>query len=463
MNRFRNFGSRTAVAVFHREAPVTETVMKPDANATGMVGGAVQGGGSYAENNAVFVGTPVKALTIAAWHRGLELRMKTMGQLVPQYQRKNKPGDGGNFVENTYGKAGVLNYRLQVRPNPIMTATTFWQQVEFMRIMTGNALVYIERGGDGEPLNFWLCTGGGFYNEITGDYLLNYLSDVGPKQVTVGREDVLHWANTYKWPGSIWGIPTLQFAVQTLSLQATENQQAMENAAKGGRVKLIIGEEKPQSGQGTLAFNMFNKDSADNYAREVSEKIYQQDVVALRGLDKVQQISMSAQEMQLLEQLGFGVAEVGRFLGIPLSLLMDYSNSSYKTPEAATQELMQRTIQPMIGEIEDELNSKLLLPGDWGSRRFHVCELPLLRLDMKSQADIDLKRLQTGWSPNEIRGQYDMPAVDGGDDHYVSTNLAKAGSPKLTGEAMPAVAEPAANAAVTAATNGGEGAEGGDE
>jgi hypothetical protein len=53
---------------------------------------------------------------------------------------------------------------------------------------------------------------------------------------------------------------------------------------------------------------------------------------------------------------------------------------------------------------------------------------------MKSQADIDLKRLQTGWSPNEIRGQYDMPAVKGGDDHYVSTNLAVAGSKKLSGE-----------------------------
>jgi HK97 family phage portal protein len=183
-------------------------------------------------------------------------------------------------------------------------------------------------------------------------------------------------------------------------------------------------------------------------------------VVALRGLEKVQQISMSAQEMQLLEQIGFGVAEVGRFLGIPLSLLMDYSNSSYKTPEAATQELMQRTIQPQIGEIEDELNAKLLSPADWGSRRFHVCELPLLRLDMKSQADIDLKRLQTGWSPNEIRGQYDMPAVDGGDDHYVSTNLAKAGSPKLTGETTEPVSAPTEP---VLEPNGGEGAEGGEE
>lgn len=390
--------------------------------------------GSNYEENIVRVGTPGKALAIAAWYRGVELRMKTMGQLVPQYQRKNKPGDGGNFVENTYGKAGALNYRLQVRPNPIMTATTFWQQVEYMRIMTGNALVYIERDVDGEPRHFWLCNGGS-YNEVTGEYTLQYLSDRGQTQVTVGREDVLHWSNTYKIPGSIWGVPTLVFAIQALSLQATNNRQAMENASKGGRVKLLIGEEKPAQASGTLAFGLMNKGEMDKYAREVNEKIYRQDVVALRGLEKVQQISMNAQEMQLLEQIGFGVAEVGRFLGIPLSLLMDYSNSSYKTPEAATQELMQRTIQPMIGEIEDELNAKLLLPSDWYSRRFHVCELPLLRLDMRSQADIDLKRLQTGWSPNEIRSQYDMPAVDGGDDHYVSTNLAVAGSEKLKGNA----------------------------
>lgn len=456
MNRFPRIRTREVGVQPQAAVPAVTPSVGSDAVATVHS----ESVGTNFEERVVRINTPGKALSIAAWHRGVELRMKTMGQLVPQYQRKNKPDNGGNFVENTYGRAGVMNYRLQVRPNPIMTATTFWQQVEYMRIMTGNALVYIERGNDGEPQNFWLCTGGGSYNELTGQYLLQYLSDRGQQQVTAEREDVLHWPNTYKWPGSIWGIPTLMFAIHTLSLQATENQQAMENAAKGGRVKLLIGEEKPATGQGTLAWGLMNKGEMDKYAREINDKIYHQDVVALRGLEKVQQISMSAQEMQLLEQIGFGVAEVGRFLGIPLSLLMDYSNSSYKTPEAATQELMQRTIQPQIGEIEDELNAKLLSPADWGSRRFHVCELPLLRLDMKSQADIDLKRLQTGWSPNEIRGQYDMPSVDGGDDHYVSTNLAKAGSPKLTGETTEPVSEPTEP---VLKPNGGEGAEGGEE
>jgi hypothetical protein len=60
--------------------------------------------------------------------------------------------------------------------------------------------------------------------------------------------------------------------------------------------------------------------------------------------------------------------------------------------------------------------------------------LPLRRLDAKGQAEIDKIHLETGWSPNEIRAQYDLPAIEEGNDHYVSTNLAIAGSPKLSGE-----------------------------
>jgi hypothetical protein len=63
-----------------------------------------------------------------------------------------------------------------------------------------------------------------------------------------------------------------------------------------------------------------------------------------------------------------------------------------------------------------------------------VCELALRRLDAKGQAEIDKIHLETGWSPNEIRAQYDLPAIEEGNDHYVSTNLAIAGSPKLSGE-----------------------------
>jgi hypothetical protein len=70
---------------------------------------------------------------------------------------------------------------------------------------------------------------------------------------------------------------------------------------------------------------------------------------------------------------------------------------------------------------------------DFGDRRFHLCELPLLRMDLEKQAKVDQLRLQMGWTVNEIRAQYDMPAIEKGDIPYVSTNLAELGSEKLSG------------------------------
>jgi hypothetical protein len=112
--------------------------------------------------------------------------------------------------------------------------------------------------------------------------------------------------------------------------------------------------------------------------------------------------------------------------------MMEDAGSSYKMPEHATQEFLLRTIQPIIRNWEDELNSKLLRPEDFGTRRIHVCELPLRRLDAKGQAELDKLHMETGWSPNEIRAQYDLPNIEFGDKHYISTNLAEVGSAKLS-------------------------------
>ena len=137
--------------------------------------------------------------------------------------------------------------------------------------------------------------------------------------------------------------------------------------------------------------------------------------------------------MQMVEMLGMSLDDVARFWATPRPLLMLDTNSHYTTPTNATMEYMMRTIQPEVGEIEQEFQRKLLTVDDFGRRRFHMCEQPLLRLDKESQAKVDRMHLEAGWSPNEIRAQYDLPSIPDGDRHYLSTNLAELGSQKLRG------------------------------
>lgn len=377
-------------------------------------------GGSYAEN-IVYARSPQVALTISAVHRAVELRAKTIAMMLLQYQTKNPAG--GNFEQATGKYGNHLNWLLQVEPNPIMTASSLIQTWIIDQQNKGNGLIYIERDTFGSPVNFWLANFGG-YNMINGTYTLTYLTDKGLRSlVNVPKEDVLHLPNTYREVNGIIGIPTLRYAFDTLSLIKTQKAQALDTAAKGGRVKGFISEEKQQGSPGTFAYGQFAKDASNDYAKEISQKVYQQDIVALRGLEKFQSISMSAQDMELVAQLNLGMDDVARFWATPRPLLMLDTNSHYTSYKDATMEYLQRTIAPVAREIEDEFNRKLLNKYDFGKGRIHLCELPLLRMDLESQAKVDQLHLQMGWTINEIRAQYDMPTVEGGDIPYRTANV----------------------------------------
>jgi len=383
-------------------------------------------GGSFRQN-IVHARNPQTALTVSAVHRAIELRAKTLAQMPVQLRRKDF--EKGNFTQWLTGVGKKTNYLLQVQPNPIMTANDMWLQVHINRLQNGNGFIYIERDVFGNPEALWLAICGG-YDMINSTYNITYLSEFGiVNKVEVPKRDVLHFRNTYRYQNGFWGIPTLQYAADTLSLIKTEKAQALDNAAKGGRVKLLISEDKGQQ----LGLGKYNKDEGKRYARELQDEMYAgNDVLSLRGLDKVQNISMTMAEMQLLEQLNLSYDDVARFYGVPRPLLMLDTNSHYNDYQNATMEFLSRTIAPDAVETEKEIFCKLVDPAYFGMRDIHLCELPLLRMDLERQAKVDQLNLQTGAKTvNEIRQQYDMPEVEGGDVVLVSTNLAELGSPKL--------------------------------
>ncbi len=373
-----------------------------------------------------------KSLLIPAWYRGVSLIMQTMGQMMTQYQRMN--GEGGNYIEDRYGDGRKLNYLLQVRPNPLMTASQLQEQIEYRKIYYGNAYVYIERNESGWPVALWLATGGG-YNPVADTYSLVY-NRPGRSGVMVEADaaDVLHFKNVFMTDDYYMGVPTIEYAFKALCIAATADEQALKDMAKGGKNKILIQEKDSPTGLGMRG--RANQQQMRQMTQQFNEDWLSKDAIMLDNVADAKVISQTASELRLLETRGYEVNDLARILGVPRIMMMEDQGASYKMPEHATQEFMLRTIQPRIREWEDELNSKFLAVGDFGKRRIHVCELALRRLDAKGQAEIDKLHLETGVkSPNELRNQYDLPSIEGGDVHYVSTNLAEVGSAKLRGDA----------------------------
>ncbi len=390
------------------------------------------GSGSY-EENIVVPNRYHAALTISAFHRAVELRAKTVAQFEPQFQRMNY--EGGNYMCDMKGYGRRLNYLLQIEPNPLMTASTFWQQMSINRMMLGNAYAYLERNEFGDVVRIWFA-GYGSYNSAAGTYTLTFATDKGIANcVEVPASDVLHWPNTFREPNGYLGIPTITYIINTLSLIATEKRQALETAAKGGRMKLIIGED-PDGTVGAISKGLFDKAKMDDYAKEIEQKLYRNDVLAMRALKTVQNISMSAQDQQMVELLRISEDNIAQFTGTPRSLLMLDTNSHYTTYRDATMEYLTRTVAPDVDELEQEVSRKMIGFDGYGTFRFRMCDVPLLRLDKEAQAKVDEMRMKTGSATtNEIRKQYDLPSVKGGDIVYISTNLAELGSEKLRGSA----------------------------
>ena len=379
-------------------------------------------GGSF-EERIVFAGSPYVALTVSPVYRAIKLIMNTMSVMPVQYRKKDF--EKGNFYIDMRGLGKRINYLLQEEPNPIMTASEMWEQVTYAQLIRGNGFVYIERDELDFPLHLWFVRMGE-YNIFTGRYnFIQYLGENGYVTLNnIPREDVMHFANTYRYDNGFWGMSTLEFAKGELSLVKTNKAQALETAAKGGRVKGFIGEEKPAQGTGTLAFGMFNKDASDSYAKEINQKVYQQDIVALRGLEKFQNISMTAQDMQMIEQLQLSYDDCARYFGVPRPLLMLDTNSHYNDYQNATMEFHTRTILPEKSNREREIFRKLIGFKDYGMRDIHICEDPLLAMDPERQAKVDQLNLQTGAKTvNEIRAQHDMPTVENGDEPMASANL----------------------------------------
>ena len=379
-------------------------------------------GADYMERIA-YTRSPQQALLVAVVYQAVRLRSDVMSVMPVQYQKKDF--DGGNFTPDMRGLGKRINYLLQEEPNPIMTAADMWRLVEINRLLYGNAFVYIERDEFGFPAQLWFIKECG-YNINTATYAsIAYLTDHGYETKTnVPASEVMHFPNTFRYPNG-WGIPTLQYANETLALNRTIKQQSLETAAKGGRIKGIISEKQPSQGQGTLAFGLLNQGEVQKTAQDMQRMFYTgQDIVSMHGLEQFQNLSMTSQDMQMFEQLGGTNDDAARFFGTPRPLVMLDTNSHYNDYQNATMEFHSRTILPQKNGNEKEIARKLIGFKDYGVRRIHICEDPLMVMDPERRAKVAQLKMEAGLcTVNEARRDFDMPAVEDGDVPMASANL----------------------------------------
>ena len=364
-----------------------------------------QNAGAVVPSRRVFVNNGDRAMKVGAFYHALDLRATTAARATLKYERYA----GGKWQENDYGSNRRLNWLLQVRPNELMTADQMWKLVFRMRDVEGCAGIYLdEKGGEIERLVPVHLTWDpvGFKYTIQSD---EFTSLTG-KTVNADKVVVLKGVVTPGWP---LGRSLLHYAKETLSLAATAEGLCLDVMSKGGTFRAIVKQEQQISGLQGLS----NLD--DNEVKKNTDSISEQfaegkDFIFDPSASNVTPITQSFQDLQVDLQRNKAIEDIARFTGVPLPLMFCATNAVYKSIDDAWHTFLELTIKPLLEEVEQELNAKLLTPGDHGSWRFRFDTGHLCLDSDKSKAETAQIYVASGVKTvNEVREELNLEALGG--------------------------------------------------
>lgn len=309
-----------------------------------------------------------------------------------------------------------LWYKLNEQPSPQFTAASHWEGVSAGQLLRGDAYTWIRRGANNSvrellPMPYG-CVSPMRQPDGSVRYYIN-LPDYGIN-TWLEEAEVLHFPG-FGFDG-IRSMSVIQYAARS----ATGNALAMDEYsgkffANGAHPSIALeAPSKMTTEQIALLQGAFVRkySGADNFHRLP--------LVLTEGL-KAKELSINAQDSQLLEARKFQVVDIARAFGVPPHMIGETtSSSSFGTGlESMSRGFVTYTLQPHLVRIEQELNRKLF-PRDVG-RHLQFDRDALIEGDSKAQADYNRAALGgpgtgMGWmTVNEVRKSKGHAPVAGGD------------------------------------------------
>lgn len=353
-----------------------------------------------------------QACQLSALYRGIDILSNSIAELPCVVYKKNRKGSKKLVTDH------IVYSLLNTKPSKRMNKHNFWKLIVMNMILTGAGYAWIRRDENRVvkeltyiPSNQVSVISNNIFDDVK--YLIT-----GIKQYIM-PEDMLVFIMIPSDDG-VHGISVLQYAKRVLSLGLDELNSASSFFRSGFNKAGILKSDKPLTDS---QMQQIQQNWVSTFG--TSSGMPSSGVVCLKPGISYESIQASPQDAELLESRKFNISEIARFLGIPLSLMFDNSSTSYSTVEAENLNFLIHSLNPLLDKIETELNTKLWTEAE--IMQGYSCKFDssvLLRCDKKSLAEYYQNMFQMGvLSPNEIRKELDMDAIENGDNHFMQVNI----------------------------------------
>ena len=309
-----------------------------------------------------------------------------------------------------------LDLLLNIRPNPYMSAITFWQTVELNRNHYGNSYVYIERNGTkiknlwqlpSDEVEIWIDNKGYFQLKDSIWYVWN--DSRSGKKYSFLKDEILHFKTHMSWDG-LSGT-----AVRDILKTQLNTQKSALNFLKRIYSSSTLGTKVVVHYTGELndakAKNMVDKIA--NFAKAKESGAF----IPLPMGYQAQLLEMKLADSQFFENNKNTALQIAAAFGIKPNVINDYTKSSYSNSETQQLDFYVNTLQPLFLIYEQELSYKLLHPRDLErGQRLVINEDVLFKMDNQTKANVYSNYVQNFiMTPNEVREALNLPYIEGGD------------------------------------------------
>ena len=354
---------------------------------------------------------PPEALSEATYFACLKVLSEAIGKLpLKLLQHNDKNGV-------TTARDHALYKVLHDRPNPYMTATTFWSTVEYNRNHYGNAYVLID--GAGSDLKLWIMETKNveiWYDDmkLLGENPdIYYIYSYGGKRYQFGSEEILHFKGSNMLDG-ITGISVRDQLKATIG-GANKAQTLVNNMYESGfTAKAVLQYTGNLNDENTRTF----VENIEKYAKGKLKGQGIENIIPIPLGSSLQPLNVKLADNQFIEVKQYSALQIASAFGIKPYQIGDYTKSSYASAEAQQLSFYVDTLLYIIKQYEEELTYKLLSPMEIDSGlhfKFNVSVI--LRADLQTQ----ITSLSTAvnsflYTPNEARAFLDLESKEGGDE-----------------------------------------------
>lgn len=314
----------------------------------------------------------------------------------------------------TMARMSRLYSLLHDSPNARMTPFEFWRAMMLNHDLRGNAYARIDRDErTGEAISLWPMPADQVTPVVLDDGSMVYRYLIGNDVAVLAESSVLHLKGLGN--GTV-GFSKLEF------MRATTDEMAK---AQGNATKVFGNGGKPT---GVLMLDKVLNDDQREKLRAKFGELASGSTSRLAVLEanmRYQQLSVSAEDQQLLESRQFGVEEICRWFDVP-PVLVHHSNVT--TWGSGVEQIVdgwhKLTIRPILVSIEQALRKRVMTPLQRAGLTAEFSHDALLRGNIKDRMEVYAKAVNNGLKTrNECRQLENDPPMPGGDDLTVQTAL----------------------------------------